>query len=428
MIWLPLLFACPKTPSGPAPAAVYLDLEATSPALCVSPVADAGSLGKAQDGWVDAVGHLKAERADLALPILQQLEHPGAQAAMGAVQYVNEDISAARYTWLPLVDAHPEDPCLHEALALAYLELNKPELARTHANRAEALDPTSVNARYISALIDLNEGDLDGGASRLRSLLLDNPNHVGANLLLGALYLSQGNAGLALPHLERAESGGLEAQETLVYAYFGVGRLGDYVRIGAKLGWEPLQDLGLEDAEDPWATFMAALGDPKSVRMQTSMGEINCALFPEVAPVTVANFVRLARGEMEWINPAGDAVMTPLYDGTVFHRVIPSFMIQGGDPAGDGTGGPGYAIPDEFHPSASFSQPGMLAMANAGPNTGGSQFFVTEAATSHLNGRHTIFGQCDGASLDVVYRMARVRTDRSNVPNEPIVLESVIIE
>jgi len=125
----------------------------------------------------------------------------------------------------------------------------------------------------------------------------------------------------------------------------------------------------------------------------TSMGDIVCELYEEQAPKTVANFVALATGAREWVEPtSGKRTTRPLYDGTVFHRVIPEFMIQGGDPLGNGTGGPGYRFADEFVRELAFDRPGLLAMANSGPNTNGSQFFITEVPTPWLTGKHTIFG------------------------------------
>jgi peptidyl-prolyl cis-trans isomerase A (cyclophilin A) len=127
---------------------------------------------------------------------------------------------------------------------------------------------------------------------------------------------------------------------------------------------------------------------------KTSLGDIVVKLFPEKAPKTVENFVGLAEGTKEWKDPrSGQTVKRPLYDGTVFHRVIPQFMIQGGDPLGTGTGGPGYKFADEIGPDNKFSKPGLLAMANAGPNTNGSQFFITEVPTPWLDRGHTIFGE-----------------------------------
>jgi len=145
---------------------------------------------------------------------------------------------------------------------------------------------------------------------------------------------------------------------------------------------------------------------------QTSLGEIVVRLLPEKAPETVANFLGLAEGTREWKDPrSGQAVKRPLYDGTVFHRVIPDFMIQGGDPLGTGTGGPGYQFKDEIGSDNRFDRPGLLAMANAGANTNGSQFFITEVPTPHLNRGHTIFGEVV-KGLELVRKIARAGNSR----------------
>ncbi len=167
---------------------------------------------------------------------------------------------------------------------------------------------------------------------------------------------------------------------------------------------------------------------PVTATFQTSMGDIHCTLFPDKAPLTVANFIGLATGKKQWTNPKTGKVEkgVPLYDGTVFHRVIPNFMIQGGDPIGNGTGGPGYDFKDEFTDDLSFDVPGRLAMANSGPNTNGSQFFITEVPTPHLNHHHTIFGQCE--DLELVKKIARVPTDgRNDKPTTPVVIKHVAI-
>lgn len=161
----------------------------------------------------------------------------------------------------------------------------------------------------------------------------------------------------------------------------------------------------------------------------TSAGNITCELFPEVAPVTVENFTGLAEGTKEWTDPRTQAKRSdPLYNGTIFHRIIRDFMIQGGDPLGTGRGGPGYRFEDEFDPNYAFDKPGLLAMANSGPGTNGSQFFITDSQPSHLNNKHTIFGSCD---MDVVKSIitAPVKgTGRgASDPVNPVVLESIEI-
>ena len=162
--------------------------------------------------------------------------------------------------------------------------------------------------------------------------------------------------------------------------------------------------------------------------LNTTMGPVVIRLFPDKAPKTVQNFVGLAEGTIEWTHPGtGQRTNAPLYNGTIFHRVIDEFMIQGGDPLGRGTGGPGYQFEDEIHPQLRFDRPYLLAMANAGPGTNGSQFFVTVVPTPHLNGRHTIFGEVIQGS-DVVDAIARTETDRRDRPVKDVVLESVTIE
>jgi peptidyl-prolyl cis-trans isomerase A (cyclophilin A) len=162
--------------------------------------------------------------------------------------------------------------------------------------------------------------------------------------------------------------------------------------------------------------------------LRTTLGTIVVRLFPDQAPKTVQNFIGLAEGTIEWTDPnTGRRSGGSLYNGTVFHRVIDGFMLQGGDPLGTGTGGPGYEFEDEIHPDLRFDRPYLLAMANAGPGTNGSQFFITVGPTPHLNGRHTIFGEVVQGS-DVVDAIARTETDRRDRPVKDVVLESVTID
>jgi peptidyl-prolyl cis-trans isomerase A (cyclophilin A) len=162
----------------------------------------------------------------------------------------------------------------------------------------------------------------------------------------------------------------------------------------------------------------------------TNRGDIAVQLLPDHAPATVANFVGLAEGSKRWSDPRTRQQSTaPFYDGLTFHRVIPNFMIQGGCPRGNGTGDPGYSFKDEFHPELTFDRPYLLAMANAGPNTNGSQFFITLAPTTWLNFKHTIFGEvADAQSRAVVDAIGAVTTDRQDKPLEPVVIDSVRIE
>ena len=163
--------------------------------------------------------------------------------------------------------------------------------------------------------------------------------------------------------------------------------------------------------------------------LQTNHGDITVELFEERAPNTVGNFIGLATGSKEWTDPeTGDTVKNePLYDDVLFHRVIEGFMIQGGDPTGTGRGGPGYEFDDEFHDELTHDSAGVLSMANSGPNTNGSQFFITLDATPHLDGKHSVFGEVtDG--MDVVEEIGSVPTGRNDKPREDVVLESVDVE
>src|SRR5712671_7295333 len=174
----------------------------------------------------------------------------------------------------------------------------------------------------------------------------------------------------------------------------------------------------------------ASSGAPTAV-FDTTAGTLRCTLFEKETPETVANFIGLATGTKDWKNPVSGSTKhgVPLYDGTIFHRVIPGFMIQGGDPKGDGTGDAGYKFKNEISSDLPFDRPGRLAYANSGPDTNGSQFFITEVATPHLNGKYTLFGQCDEATVTLVKQIAHMATDPSNDrPFRPIKIIHVKID
>jgi peptidyl-prolyl cis-trans isomerase A (cyclophilin A) len=172
----------------------------------------------------------------------------------------------------------------------------------------------------------------------------------------------------------------------------------------------------------------SASSDPVAI-IHTTAGDLHCTLFPKQAPIGVANFIGLSTGTKDWTSPATHAKKhgVPLYDGTIFHRVIPDFMIQGGDPLGTGTGDPGYQFKNETSSDLKFDRPGRLAYANAGPNTNGSQFFITEVAYPSLNGGYTIFGQCDDAAVELVKKIARQSRDSNDRPARPVKITHIEI-
>jgi peptidyl-prolyl cis-trans isomerase A (cyclophilin A) len=184
----------------------------------------------------------------------------------------------------------------------------------------------------------------------------------------------------------------------------------------------------LPDGPEPTAAVMLHPNGP-TVVMDTSMGRITCQFYQRQAPTAVANFIGLASGTKDYTDPATNKKVRGkhFYDGTTFHRVIPEFMIQGGDSTGTGMGDPGYTFNDELDPNLNFDVPGRLAMANSGPNTNGSQFFVTEQAYDTLNQHYTIFGQCDDSSVTVVKAIARVKTGANDKPVAPVFLTKVTI-
>ena len=244
---------------------------------------------------------------------------------------------------------------------------------------------------------------------------------------LGAAAITTGDAERAVTWLERAHEGGDELSTAmLLMAYRGAERTDDYLRLAARMGLPVPGDLATD--ETPLDTllegFGVARGEHVPVTLHTSLGDAHCELFPEVAPITVNSFLGLATGTIPWITPDGDLGQGPLYRDLPFHRVIPEFMVQTGDPEGTGKGGPGYRFPDEVDNQLRFDEPGRLAMANGGPDSNGSQFFITEKPARHLDGRHTIFGQCDEASVSLVERIARadevVTLESVEVPGMPV--------
>jgi cyclophilin family peptidyl-prolyl cis-trans isomerase len=192
-----------------------------------------------------------------------------------------------------------------------------------------------------------------------------------------------------------------------------------FITILCLAGFAAAQTSGSTSQQHATTEKSAQTSTQVTAEIDTTAGNIHCVLFPDKAPLSVANFIGLSTGTKEWRNPSTGKMVknTPLYSGTIFHRVIPNFMIQGGDPEGTGSGDPGYQIKDETSPDLRFDQAGRLAYANSGPNTNGSQFFITEAPADYLSGHYSIFGQCQ--DIDVVKKIARLARDTKDRPFDP---------
>jgi peptidyl-prolyl cis-trans isomerase A (cyclophilin A) len=198
-------------------------------------------------------------------------------------------------------------------------------------------------------------------------------------------------------------------------------------------GWSQTTPAATAPAKKPATAVAAKPAAPTAALptaiIETTAGKLTCTLFPDVAPIGVANFIGLAQGTKDWTNPVSHAKKhgVPLYDGTIFHRVISDFMIQGGDPAGTGSGDVGFEFKNETSPTLKFDRPGRLAYANAGPGTNGSQFFITEVPYPSLNGGYTLFGQCDEASVALVKQIARMGRDANDRPYRPVKITHIVI-
>ena len=438
VVWLVMAGCTPKEESASAVSADRVMVSQPSPLaprLCLSPVPDAGrQRGEGSTAWQQVAGLLAA--GDLA-GARAQLEgvptHPSTEALRGVLLHLEGSAREARTVYRELVNDWPKDACLQQTAAAIYMQDREPVMARTLATDAWRLAPEDPDVLYTYALAWLQAGDESRATSALRSVVAAQPSHAGAGYLLGVDYLQRGHLDLAIPALEAARDGGIDVTEQLADAYYQAGRILDYVVLGSAAGW-PMGDSGaIAKAEDPAAAWRSQLGlsadtDHLLVTLDTSMGAIHCELLWQKAPLTVLSFVGLATGQQPWTDPATGAAKkgVPLYNGTRFHRVIPGFMIQGGDPLGTGTGGPGYRFRDELDPEQKFDRAGLLAMANAGPGTNGSQFFVTDAAAPHLRGRHTVFGTCQDS--DVVSAIARVPAVQQDRPMDDVVLRQVVLE
>lgn len=353
--------------------------------------------------------------------------HPAADGLRAVLLLLGADAEEPARSLTKLVSAHPDDPCLGSTAALALWAAGNREAAQQLVERARRHAPDDGRIAFVAWYLGLERAaDLQPA---LDAGLAEHPGHPGMSLARGVADFERGDVAAALPQIRIAAQAGMaEADPPLLQAAFRLGDRAEYLRVASRMGL-PLSDHGaLALVDDPVAHYHALLGaDPVVAHFVTSQGDLRCTLRTDLAPVTVANFVGLARGTQRWRDPHdGETVRRRLYDGTEFHRVIPGFMVQGGDPLGTGGGGPGYTFLDEIVEGVRFDRPGILAMANRGPHSNGSQFFVTEAAAPHLDGAYTIFGTCDEASVETVRRIARVPTEGTR-PVEAVVLRSVRI-
>jgi peptidyl-prolyl cis-trans isomerase A (cyclophilin A) len=442
-----MLFGCPKKAPPPAAGAAELaelepanwfDVEPGKP-LCVSTVPDAtegAPTDEVREGLATAFSAILAGEPDQARTHLDTLADHPAVRHMGAVLGLLMGEMGSAETLMRLSEAYPNDACVASMAAIGAASIDDAEAAIAAQERARVAAPDDPQVAFLSwwlgmespeALVPVMERGLE-----------EDPGEAGFALAVGLHRLeSAAAAGTstdeAIALLERALDGGMiEAVGVLLQVYRAEARHGPYAALASRVGI--LSDAGaIARAEDPDAAFRSALGvgegQAPQATFHTSMGAFTCRLLPEVAPIAVANFVGFARGTASWLDPRTNAPGEgPLYDGTSFHRVIPEFMVQGGDPLGTGEGDPGFEFPDETDPEVRFDVAGRLALANSGPNSNGSQFFVTEAPVERLDGSHTIFGTCDDEAVAMVKRIARVPRDDDDRPLEAVTLERVEIQ
>jgi len=398
------------------------------PAVCLSFVPAAGRLPKSEASqWLEVREAIQVGDLTRANERVAGLGPHPARASVQAVYALVEGSSPPDEEALrALVEQYPDDACLLQMAGTAMLGANA-AVAQEWIAAAGQLNPDDPDVALMTTVFQVQSPA--ERQERLVDLANTYPEHAATQVFAGRVSVSVGELDDAVIVFERAFAlGAEEVGESLYHLRRMSGKLDAYLLQAADDG-EPVS--AVQFGEHPMEALDSWLGlksetDHLEAIFDTSEGEIRCSLFHRKAPVTVLNFVALARGQQAWTDPAsGETSEAPLYDGTLFHRVIPEFMIQGGDPLGTGQGFPGYRFRDELHPELGFDRPGRLAMANSGPDTNGSQFFITEAPTPHLDGMHTIFGQCTG--LDVVEAIARVPASGSR-PDTDVVLNTVRFE
>ncbi len=417
--------------AGKAPAAlsepVWLDLDPLRPRICVSMVPEAGRFKKKDaEGWSDVRRLLESGQVSKAIARSSELKRHPAQRTVRAAAYILGKGQAIDLR--PLVEKYPEDACLSVMAASAALKGGDIPGMVHNVERAYAVWPDQPD---VAELYALSGSTATERAERFQAAVEKSPDDLSLRYSVAQLAESDGDLETAVAGYRKVyDLGYTEVADKLEKMALQTGDLDTYLTLAVDDA-SPVVGPGFEGVEDREAAYLDWLGiesitEPLYAVLDTSQGELVCQLWPDNAPVTVMSFVGLARGDQPWTRN-GTEVTEPLYDDTIFHRVIPEFMVQAGDPDGNGRGGPGYRFADEPSPRASFDRPGLLGMANSGPDTNGSQFFVTEVPTPHLSGKHTIFGQCEPESIELVKRIARLPQNDANKPDTDVVLRTVRI-
>jgi len=406
---------------------IWVDTDPLQPRICVSFVPDAGPFrGKDAEVWSQIRAHVeKAEIAE-AIRLSRDLKPHPAQRMLKAAAYLMGDGQIIDIEGL--VHKYGEDPCLAAmASGMSLKSGNTADMVR-HVERAHELWPDNPDVGELFALAAPTPAER---AVRFRQAVEDFPDDLSLRYTVATLAEADGDVATAVAGYRRVwELGYPEVEEKLLRLALRSGDLDTYLRM-VMTEDHPVKGPGFGDQEDYGKAYLDWLGidsldTPLYAIFQTNQGDIRCRLATDNAPVTIMNFVGLARGSQPWTRN-GVEQTGPLYDGTLFHRVIPEFMIQGGDPEGTGRGSPGYVFGDEPSPVTALDRPGMLAMANSGPNTNGSQFFISEKPTPHLSGKHTLFGYCDQRAVQTVRKIARVPAE-SDRPKQEVILETIRFE
>lgn len=409
---------------------VFLEPVVGVPRVCVSFAPSAGPFKKKKDvrTWTQVREALEAGDAERAGQLLGQVkkDHPALRTVKLAIDVVLEVPAEGAEA---VFDEVTDDACLEQTGALLGIIREDVEAALAHSEKAYTLAPDDADALVLYYLLHPDADVSDA----IQTAAAAHPELASLQLIAGRAALDQGDFRLAVEHFARGQALGVEeVAEPLFHLRRMAGYLEDYLKQASTMDL-PLDVIDFSKAEQGSESYEAAYlrslglseGQELVAHFDTSQGEITCTLHHRRAPVTVANLVGLATGEQAHAIEARKN--KPFFDGLIFHRVIPEFMVQGGDPEGNGSGNPGYRFVDELEPSLAFDQPGVLAMANSGPGTNGSQFFITEKPVPHLDGRHTIFGQCTPQSVEVVEKIARVAA-KSDRPVEDVVIEALSFE